>query len=175
VSVDWKTVGGTVVFMLLGVVGNVLLSLGMRQMTPMAEVSVSSVLRLLKHVTTTPAILGATACLAVGYLMFLAVLSRADVSVVRPATAGSYLFTAVAAQWILHEHVTPARWAGILVVTLGVIICLATSGSKAPTATGATTTAYPPRPETQDANSPESSRLPSEHGPSALRPATRPR
>lgn len=132
-SIDWKTVGGLIVFMLLGVVGNVLLSLGMRQMTPMAEVSAASVLRLLRHVTTTPAILGATACLAVGYLIFLAVLSRADVSVVRPATAGSYLLTAVAAQWLLHEHVTPARWWGICVVTVGVIICLATSGSKAQT------------------------------------------
>ena len=128
-NVEWRTVLGLMVFMVLGVIGNVLLSLGMRQMAPMETLTFGSVVRLLQHVTTTPAILAATACLAVGYLMFLAVLSWADVSVVRPATAGSYLLTAVAAQWILHERVTPARWAGILVVTLGVVICLATSGT----------------------------------------------
>ena len=60
--------------------------------------------------------------MAVGFFSLLAVLSWADVSVVVPATALSYVAGALGAKFLLKEHVTPVRWAGVLLVCIGVAL-----------------------------------------------------
>ena len=60
--------------------------------------------------------------MAVGFFSLLAVLSWADASLVIPATALSYVAGALGAKFLLHERVTPARWAGVLLVCLGVAL-----------------------------------------------------
>jgi len=49
-------------------------------------------------------------------------LSWADVSFVVPATALSYVSGALGAKFLLNEHVATARWAGVLLVCLGVTL-----------------------------------------------------
>jgi len=49
----------------------------------------------------------------------LALLSWADVSVVVPATALSYVAGVFGAKFLLHEQVAPVRWAGVLLVSVG--------------------------------------------------------
>ncbi len=46
-------------------------------------------------------------------------LGQRDVSFVWPLTSVSFVLTALAAQFILHEHVNPARWAGVIFIILG--------------------------------------------------------
>lgn len=46
-------------------------------------------------------------------------LGQRDVSFVWPLTSVSFVLTALAAQFILHEHVDPARWAGVIFIILG--------------------------------------------------------
>jgi hypothetical protein len=60
--------------------------------------------------------------LAVSFFSLLALLSWADVSFVIPASALSYVAGALGAKLLLGEHVTPLRWAGILLVTAGVAL-----------------------------------------------------
>ena len=60
--------------------------------------------------------------MAVGFFSLLALLSWADVSVVVPATALSYVTGAFGAKFLLHEKVAPVRWAGVLLVCLGVAL-----------------------------------------------------
>ena len=60
--------------------------------------------------------------MAVGFFSLLALLSWADVSVVVPATALSYVAGAFGAKFLLHEKVAPVRWAGVLLVCLGVAL-----------------------------------------------------
>src|ERR1700704_2384571 len=60
--------------------------------------------------------------MAVGFFSLLALLSWADVSVVVPATALSYVAGAFGAKFLLHEEVAPTRWAGVLLVCLGVAL-----------------------------------------------------
>jgi drug/metabolite transporter (DMT)-like permease len=60
--------------------------------------------------------------MAAGFFSLLALLSWADVSVVVPATALSYVAGAVGAKFLLHEQVAPVRWAGVLLVCLGVAL-----------------------------------------------------
>ena len=61
-----------------------------------------------------------------GCLLFL--LSRADVSLVWPLTSLSLVVTTLTARWVLHEHVSGLRWAGVGFILLGACIVLYTEG-----------------------------------------------
>jgi drug/metabolite transporter (DMT)-like permease len=60
--------------------------------------------------------------MALSFFSLLALLSWADVSVVVPATALSYVAAAFGAKYLLHEEVAPLRWAGVLLVCAGVAL-----------------------------------------------------
>ncbi|HVP63423.1 MAG TPA: EamA family transporter [candidate division Zixibacteria bacterium] len=47
-------------------------------------------------------------------------LSWADLSYVMPATGMGYVVMALAAKFFLHEHISPERWTGIVLITIGV-------------------------------------------------------
>jgi drug/metabolite transporter (DMT)-like permease len=58
------------------------------------------------------------------FFTLLALLSWADVSFVVPATALNYVVGAAASVLVFREHVDRTRWAGVLLVCLGVaFIC----------------------------------------------------
>ena len=64
---------------------------------------------------------------AIGILLLLAffatymtALSWADLTYVLPATSLGYVLLALIAKFLLNEQVTPARWAGILLISAGV-------------------------------------------------------
>ena len=52
----------------------------------------------------------------------LTLFSWADLSFVVPCIASSYIVSTVLAEFILGEHVEPMRWAGVLLIFLGVIL-----------------------------------------------------
>ncbi|MGA7080491.1 MAG: hypothetical protein WBQ43_19350 [Terriglobales bacterium] len=60
--------------------------------------------------------------MATAFFSLLAVLSRQNVSVVVPVTALSYGAGALGGKFFLGERVTPRRWAGVLLVCLGVAL-----------------------------------------------------
>jgi drug/metabolite transporter (DMT)-like permease len=60
--------------------------------------------------------------LALGFFSVLAILSWQDVSFVIPATALGYVAGALAARMVLGERLTPRRWAGIVLVSVGVVL-----------------------------------------------------
>jgi drug/metabolite transporter (DMT)-like permease len=49
-------------------------------------------------------------------------LSRSDVSLIWPLTSLGFIITTLAAQWILHEQVSGARWAGVMLIAAGVCL-----------------------------------------------------
>ena len=61
-------------------------------------------------------------CWRAAFFSLLALLSWQDVSFVIPATALSYVTGALAAKLLLGEHLTPLRWTGIVMVSLGVAL-----------------------------------------------------
>ena len=64
--------------------------------------------------------------MALAFFSLLALLTWADVSFVVPATALNYVVGALGAKILLGERLGRIRWAGILLVTLGVaVICAA--------------------------------------------------
>ena len=57
--------------------------------------------------------------LMVGYvLLCVYTLSMAELSLVVPLSAASYLLGVLLAKYYLHQEVKPARWAGTLVICL---------------------------------------------------------
>lgn len=62
------------------------------------------------------------ALLALSFFALLALLSWADVSFVVPATALSYAVGALGAKFLLGERISSVRWAGVLLVCLGVAL-----------------------------------------------------
>ena len=65
------------------------------------------------------------ALMALAFYAFLALLSWAPVSFVIPACALSYAVGALGAKFLLGERVSSTRWAGVLLVCLGVALAWA--------------------------------------------------
>jgi len=66
--------------------------------------------------------------MAVGFFSLLGMLSVANVSFVFPATALSYGVGALGGKLFLGEQVTPQRWAGVLLVAIGVALVVIGKG-----------------------------------------------
>ena len=61
-------------------------------------------------------------CYGLGFMVWLIVLAKAEVSYAYPLISLGYVFTAILARLLLGEAVTVTRMAGILVTCLGVFI-----------------------------------------------------
>ncbi|HEV8472674.1 MAG TPA: EamA family transporter [Methylomirabilota bacterium] len=101
---------------LLGGVGHVVLAKGMKVVG--AGVAGSPVARTLSN----PWVLLGVALQAAFFFIYMALLSREDVSKVLPLTTINYLIVAFLAQIMLAEPVTPMRWTGIGFIVLGVFL-----------------------------------------------------
>lgn len=100
------------------VLGNVFLSHGMTQVGKIVSASPVDYLRAFANPWTMLGIV----VLVVWLLSDLALLSRADLSFVLPVTASAYVLVALGGHFLLHEHISWARWTGILLITVGVIL-----------------------------------------------------
>ncbi len=96
--------------------GDSCLSRGMSVLPP---ISVAHPLTLL-HAVFTPWIAGGILLLIAFFGCYLTALSWADLTYVLPTTAFGYVLIALLGRFWLHEHISLARWAGILLITLGV-------------------------------------------------------
>ena len=63
--------------------------------------------------------------MALAFFAFITVLSWAEVSFVAPATAANYVVGALGAKVLLKERVSKTRWAGVLLVAVGVVLVCA--------------------------------------------------
>jgi drug/metabolite transporter (DMT)-like permease len=100
--------------------GNVYLSKGMRDMAGRIG-NADLPLILLRGIESPTIWLGTTLLLAF-FLLYAAALSWADLSFVLPATAFGYAVNVACGHYFLNEAVTPARWAGASLISIGVIL-----------------------------------------------------
>jgi drug/metabolite transporter (DMT)-like permease len=96
--------------------GDTLLDRGMSQMP---AISLQHPLALISAVFT-PWIVAGIVLLIGFFASYLTALSWADLTYVLPATAFGNVIVAFLARFWLHEPITPYRWAGIALITLGV-------------------------------------------------------
>jgi drug/metabolite transporter (DMT)-like permease len=116
----------TIVVMLLavtaGTIGDLLLTKGMKEMGDLSAKSLREILSVALQALTSPKLVFGTAMLAVFFFLWLAVLSWEDLSVALPMQALNYVLVAFLSQYFLGEIVTPLRWAGTILVCVGVIM-----------------------------------------------------
>ena len=116
----------TMIVMLLavtaGTIGDILLAKGMKEMGDISAMNLRGMLNVTFHALTNPKLIIGTAMLAVFFFLWLAVLSWEDLSVALPMQALNYVLVAFLSQYFLHEVVSPMRWAGTVLVCIGVIM-----------------------------------------------------
>jgi len=112
-----------VIATMIGGAGHVMLSKGMKTVGDLTEASGLRVVgAMVAGAVTNPWLLLGVALQATFFAFYLTLLSRAQVSQVLPMTALDYVVVALLARLILAEAVTPARWAGIALIIVGVIM-----------------------------------------------------
>src|SRR5437016_4075268 len=99
-------------------IGETLLSAGMKQVGAQGVGGV----QMFVAAVSNPRVLGGTLLMMVYFGLYSLVLSWADISLVLPFTALSYLFVAILASAFLHEQVSATRWIGAFIITLGVMV-----------------------------------------------------
>lgn len=96
--------------------GNCLLTLGLRQRyAKLAFAPLDYILAIFD-----PWVAFGVAFLIVWLLSRMALLSWADLSYVLPVTAFGYVVSAFMGRFFLNEYVSPARWAGALLIAAGI-------------------------------------------------------
>jgi drug/metabolite transporter (DMT)-like permease len=103
-------------------VGQIFVRQGMQQVGSLDAYAPTALVDYFGQALGNPYVLIGTSLNAVFYFLFLASLSWADVTVVLPMTALEFGMAAVLAVIVLNEGVPTLRWAGILLVIVGVAL-----------------------------------------------------
>ena len=102
--------------------GDILLTKGMRQVGAVNGHTVREILNVLGSAVRNRPFIASLLCMAVHLVGFLILLSWADLSFVFPATALVYVISTLAAKFLLGEQINPYRWAGTVLVCIGVAL-----------------------------------------------------
>lgn len=115
----------TIVVMVLGAtVGEVLIAAAMLRVGDLDEIRARAGLPgAIRAVISEPRLFGGVACMAISFFALLFALSGANLSLVAPATnALTFVTTAIAAKFFLHENVDRRRWLAALCICAGVLL-----------------------------------------------------
>ncbi|HJV34436.1 EamA family transporter [Geomonas sp.] len=123
----------TVVVMLMavtaGTIGDLLLARGMKELGDLSTMNLKTIFNVFLQALTSPKLVFGTCFLAVFFFLWLAVLSWEDLSVALPMQALNYILVAFLSQYFLHEMVSPLRWAGTVLVAIGVMMITKSGGA----------------------------------------------
>jgi drug/metabolite transporter (DMT)-like permease len=112
-----------------GTIGDILLAKGMKEMGDVSAMNLRGILAAAYQALTTPKLVIGTTMLAIFFFLWLAVLSWEDLSVALPMQALNYVLVAFLSQYFLGENVSPLRWAGTILVCIGVMMITKSGGS----------------------------------------------
>lgn len=111
---------GSVVF--FSSLGNVLLSKGMKQIGEISSYEPAALMSIFLKIFSSPTIWLGIASLIVFFVSYLLLLSWADFSFVQPVCSIGYAGVAVLSYFLLGEIISPARWAGVVLICAGVAL-----------------------------------------------------
>ena len=98
--------------------GDILMAKGMKQI---ASSSDRPIWRKIAQVIGNRNILGGVASQATAFMAMIAALSWADISLVRPASAMTYIISMLGAKFVLGENLAAGRLVGISMIAVGVL------------------------------------------------------
>lgn len=111
-----------VLMVLFSSVGNILLSMGMKQIGSVSLASPTLVATAFGHTVASGLIWLGIANFLLFFVCYMLVLSWADYSYVMPASAFGYAIVPLLGYAVLGEVVTSTRWAGVGFICLGVML-----------------------------------------------------
>ena len=111
---------GIVIMALAASTGDILLAAGMKQVGQVSVMRLRSLLAFIRRVLTNPLLGLGIVCMAADFFLFIALLSRVDLSLIMPLTALSYPFSILGSHYILKEKLTAGRLAGTGLIGVGV-------------------------------------------------------
>ncbi|MBC7542177.1 MAG: EamA family transporter [Candidatus Sericytochromatia bacterium] len=103
---------------LLGIVGQLSLKSGMKVVASVGGGAVP----MLMHAALNLNVIIGIACYGFSMIFWLLVISKLDLSLAYPMLGISYIGVVFASWWWLGEAISPMRWAGTLVICLGVYL-----------------------------------------------------
>jgi drug/metabolite transporter (DMT)-like permease len=124
-----KNTAAITVVVLSNSFGNLLLAIGTSEMPQFELISLPSYLLAM---LTDPWLVLGTLLMIVFMISQLSLFSWADLSYVVPITATSYVITAVLSLVFLHETIAFTRWAGIVLISFGVVLVSETPPHEVP-------------------------------------------
>jgi len=108
--------------LVLGPIGNTVLAMGMNHIGSIDLSTTVAIWASFRHVVGSPTIWAGMACLGGYMICYMLVLSLADYSFVLPFSGMTYALVPLLGYLFLHETVSLARWIGIVVIFLGVLL-----------------------------------------------------
>jgi drug/metabolite transporter (DMT)-like permease len=99
-------------------IGNLFLAIGLARLPDFSTVAFPAYL---EAFIENGFILGGIALMAVWMISQLSMYTWADLTYVLPVTASAYIFTALLGEYVLGEHISALRWAGVCVISIGVM------------------------------------------------------
>ncbi len=103
-----------------GVAGQTALKLGVNQ--PGAAGGTGTIVGLFAMILQSPLVLGGLVLYGVGALAWIAVLAKMDLSYAYPFLALNFVLITVVSRLALGETIPPARWIGIAVICIGIVL-----------------------------------------------------
>lgn len=104
---------------LIGVAGQLLMKHGVTQI---GEVSSLGALNFLLRAALSPWIVGGIIAYVIGTIFWLFILSKVNVSYAYPMLSLGYVLLLFFAAFFLGEQVSPIRYAGVILIVLGVFL-----------------------------------------------------
>jgi uncharacterized membrane protein len=119
-----RTVCYLIVLVVSGTAGDLSVTRAMKQVGAVESFRPSTVLRCLVHALQHASMWIGVGLHACAFVAFLALLSWSDVSFVVPASALSYVAGVAGARLFLRETIPFSRWAGVMLISSGVVFVL---------------------------------------------------
>jgi multidrug transporter EmrE-like cation transporter len=108
---------------IIGTVGQIFLKFGMRQVGQITLFELkNNTLSVLLSILSNPWILLAIPLYVGGFIFWLIILSKFNLSFAYPFLALSFVMVPLLSLLILGEHISILRWTGIIVILLGIVI-----------------------------------------------------
>lgn len=106
----------------IAVAGQILLKIGTNRIGMVNFGSLYALKQLFFGVIKSPMVISGLFLYVISAAIWLVVLSAVDLSFAYPFIGFTYVMVLVLSKFILKEDVNPIRWAGALIITIGVIV-----------------------------------------------------
>jgi uncharacterized membrane protein len=110
-----------IIALVLGIVGQFLLKDGTTNLNVSVSGTAGPLMLIWRMITNLPIFIGLL-CYGLSSIFYILVLKEKELSLVYPMIASSYVLVLLFAWLVRHEAISPIRWVGVLVITLGVVL-----------------------------------------------------